>query len=124
MKFEKRKILIVDDDKGFLELVKNYFVSHQYEVVCADGPPKAIQAMREGRFKVIILDYQMPQVNGDELIAMLQKINPTARFIVVTGILSGHVEERFKGLGYFAFLEKGQLGLKTLEEAVLQAFSS
>lgn len=124
MKFEKRRILIVDDDKGFLDLVRNYFVSHQYDVVCADGPSKAVQSMQEGRFKVVVLDYQMPKVNGDELIAILQKINPTARFIVVTGLLSGLVEERFKGLGYFAFLEKGQLGLKTLEEAVLRAFGS
>ncbi len=124
MKFEKRKVLVVDDDRGFLDLVRSYFVSHQYEVACAESPTRALQTMREGRFKVVILDYQMPEANGDELIAMLQRINPTARFIIVTGVLSGEVEARFKGLGYFSYFEKGQLALKALEESVLQAFSA
>ena len=124
MKFERRKILIIDDDRSFLELLQAYFASHQYEVTCVDTAVKALAEMREGRFKVVILDYSMPHVNGDELIAMLQQINPVARFIVVTGMLSEDVESKFKGLGYFAYFEKGQLPFKILEETVLKAFDS
>src|SRR5687767_8572905 len=122
--FGKRKLLIVDDDKGFLDLLRGYFASHEYEAVCAENASQAIQSMREARFKVVILDYQMPQVNGDDLIAMLQQINPVARFIVVTGHLAEDVEEKFKGLGYFAYFEKAQLPFKALEETVLKAFNA
>jgi len=118
----KRKILVVDDDPAFVDLIRSYFVSHQYDVVCADGVDQAIKGMREGRMKVVILDYSMPKVNGDSLIAMLQQLNPTARFIVVTGLLSGDIEDKFKGLGYYAYFEKGRLPLKQLEEAVIKAF--
>ncbi len=124
MKFEKRKILIIDDDKSFLDLLKSYFTSHQYEVACADTSSKALSSMRDGKFKVVILDYSMPHVKGDEMIAMLQQLNPSARVIVVTGLLSEEVEEKFKGLGYFAYFEKGQLPFKLLEETVLKAFDA
>lgn len=124
MAFIKRKVLIVDDDRSFLDMLQNYFVSHQYEVTCAENTSKALAAMREGRFKVVILDYQMPQAKGDDLIAMLQKINPAAKFIIVTGVLSEDVEARFKGLGYFAYFEKATLPFKALEETILKAFDA
>jgi DNA-binding NtrC family response regulator len=122
MAFAKRKILIVDDDASFLEMLHNYFTSHQYEVAAAPTVEKAIQLMREGRFKVVILDYQMPQAKGDDLIGILQRLNPSAKFIVVTGHLGEDVEEKFKGLGYFAYFEKAQLPFKELESTVLKAF--
>jgi len=124
MKFEKRKLLIIDDDKSFLDLLKTYFASHQYDVAVAETTSKALSEMREGRFKVVILDYSMPQVKGDEMIAMLQQINPSCRVIVVTGLLSEDVEEKFRGLGYFAYFEKGQLPFKLLEETALKAFDA
>lgn len=124
MKFERRKILIIDDDRAFLDLLEGYFASHQYETTCVDTTAKAFAAMREGKYKVVILDYSMPEINGNELIGMLQQINPLARFIVVTGMLSEDVEEKFRGLGYFAYFEKGQLPFKALEETVLRAFDA
>jgi len=124
MAFAKRKIMVVDDDQSFLEMLKDYFLSHQYEVSCANSASKAIVSMREKRHKVVILDYQMPEVKGDDLIAMLQKINPSARFIIVTGVLSEDVEQKFKGLGYFAYFEKAQLPFKKLENTVLSAFDN
>lgn len=122
--FGRRKLLIIDDDKGFLDMLQTYFASHEYETAVAEDAPQAIRAMREGKFKVVILDYQMPHVNGDDLIAMLQQIHPTARFIVVTGHLAEDVEGKFKGLGYFAYFEKAQLPFKALEETVLKAFNA
>lgn len=124
MKFQKRKILVVDDDKAFLDLIQGYFSSHEYDVICAADTSKALSSMREGRYKVVLLDYQMPLVNGDDLIAMLQQINPSVRVIVLSGMIAEEVEEKFKGLGYYAYFEKGQLPLKQLEEAVLKAFDA
>lgn len=122
MKYEPRKILIIDDDRAFLDLFRTYFVSHQYDVTCVENAPRALEAMREKRFQVVVLDYQLPLIQGDELIAMLQQINPRARIIIVTGLANEQVEDKFKGLGYFAYFEKGMMQLKALEEAVLRAF--
>src|SRR5215216_5918206 len=105
MKFEKKRLMIVDDDPSFLDLMQDYFVSHQYGVACVDDAVKALSTMREKGFKVVVLDYSMPEVMGNELIAMLQHINPQARFIIVTGLRSEEVEQKFKGLGYFACFE-------------------
>lgn len=123
VKFEPRKILVIDDDRAFLDLLQTYFVSHQYDVTCVENAPRALEAMREKRFEVVILDYQLPLINGDELIAMLQRINPGVRVIVVTGLINDQVEDKFRGLGYFAYFEKGSMPFKALEEAVLRGFS-
>jgi len=118
------RILAIDDDKSFLDMVKNFFASYGIEVACAHQSQDGLELMRTGKFPVVILDYKMPLLNGDDLIALLQSINPHAKFIVVSGILEEDVEGKFRGLGYYAFFEKGKMQLSDLIESVKSALHS
>ena len=120
----KDKLLIVDDDVSFLDLAKTYFKERGIDATAVENSMRALSAMKTQGFKVVILDYQMPQTKGDDLIAILQRVNPKARFIIVTGFTEEHVEHKFKGLGYYAYFEKANLSWKKLEDAVVEAFKS
>jgi DNA-binding NtrC family response regulator len=118
-----RRLLVIDDDHGFLDLIRSIFQHSDFDIRCVDKPAEAVNAMREQNFPVVLLDYQLPIVNGNQLIAVLQEINPRTRFIILTGVGGEEVEEKFKGLGYFAFFEKGSLQVEKLREKIQAAFS-
>ena len=116
------KLLIIDDDLGFLLMVADYFKSNGYQVHTADDMDQAVKIYRRERPKVVLLDFNMPLVTGEKLLPVLQEINPEVRAIVVTGCIGEEVEEKFKGLGYFAFFEKGSMSLEALKDKVEEAF--
>ena len=120
---QKNKLLIIDDDLGFSLMVADYFKSIGYQAHTAENMDEAVQIYRRERPKVVLLDFNMPLVTGEKLLPVLQEINPGVRVIVVTGCIGEEVEEKFKGLGYYAFFEKGSLSLESLEEKVQEAMS-
>lgn len=118
-----KKLLIVDDEPSFTQLVIEYFRSLGYEAFSANNLEEAINLFKTHRPKTVILDFNMPIVTGEKLLPILQSLEPAVRVIVVTGCLEEEVEERFKGLGYFAFFEKGTLSLDKLRKKVDEALS-
>ncbi len=67
------KVLIVDDNQSFLNLVSHIVRKHDIEPICAYNGLEALQLILKGElFDVIIIDYQMPVINGLETI---EKIN-------------------------------------------------
>lgn len=119
-----KKLLIVDDEPSFTQLVIEYFGSQGYEAYSANNLEEAINLFKTHRPKAVILDFNMPLVTGEKLLPILQSLEPSVRVIVVTGCLEEEVEDRFKGLGYFGFFEKGTLSLDKLRHKVDEALSS
>ena len=120
---QKDKLLIIDDDPEFSQMISHYFKSNGYEVFKAETMDSAIKIYRKERSKVVLLDFNMPLVTGEKLLPVLQEINPDVRAIVVTGCIGEEVEEKFKGLGYFAYFEKGSMSLEALQQKVQEALN-
>ena len=121
---ERKNLLIVDDDHGFLDLLKDVFRHLDFNVTCADKPTDAVSLSRKKAFDVVLLDYQLPQLNGDQLIAIMQEINPLTQFIILTGLRGDEIEEKFKGRGYFAFFEKGHIEIQKLRDTIMAALKA
>ncbi|MBP9733816.1 MAG: response regulator [Candidatus Omnitrophica bacterium] len=121
---ERKNLLIVDDDHGFLDLLKDVFKPYPYNLTCVDKPTEAVNQSKSKTFDVALLDYQLPQLNGDQLIAVMQEINPRTRFIVLTGMGGDEIEDKFRGRGYFGFFEKGQIDIQKLRDTIVSAFES
>ncbi|MBI4432595.1 MAG: response regulator [Candidatus Omnitrophica bacterium] len=119
----KKRILVVDDEPGFLSLITEYFKSHQYEVFSAGNLEDAVSAFHKQAPGVVLLDFNMPIVNGDKFLPILQEVDPFIKVIVITGYTLENVEDKFKGLGYFAFFEKGGLALEKLKDKVDEALA-
>ncbi|MCK4828431.1 response regulator transcription factor [bacterium] len=77
-----RKILIVDDDPEILELVKCFLEGHQITVVTLPEGRKAIETILQFEPDLIILDINMPDVNGMDLLKIF-KDRPMTSFIPV-----------------------------------------
>lgn len=119
----QKKLMVVDDEPGFSQLITDYFKALDYEVLTANDMEEALAIFRREKPKVILLDFQMPVVTGEKLLPLLQNIEPMVRVIVVSGFLEEEVEEKFKGLGYFAYFKKGDLSLDEIRVKVEEALS-
>ncbi len=118
-----KKILVVDDEPGFSQLIAEYFKAMGYDVHCANNVEDAVNLFRKYSHRVVILDFDMPILTGDSFLPILQGMDPAVRAIVVSGCLEEEVEEKFRGLGYFHFFEKGALSLESLRQKVEEAFT-
>jgi two-component system response regulator (stage 0 sporulation protein F) len=117
----KKKVLIIDDERGFSQLVVDFFEAHGYQVFAADNLEDALAAFRRERPKVVLLDFNMPKVTGERLLPLLQTADPTVKVIVVSGFIEEEVEEKFKGMGYYSFFKKGDLSFQKLKDKVDEA---
>jgi len=60
----KAVILIVDDNKDSLDLMREILTPEGYGVICAASGPDAIRALQESTPDMVILDIMMPDMNG------------------------------------------------------------
>ena len=59
------KVLIVDDEKGIREVIKEYSISEGYQVLEAENGLEALQILEQkSDIDVIVLDIMMPKMDG------------------------------------------------------------
>ncbi len=70
---KKKSVLVIDDDTILLDLVKE-FLKNEYDVSVSSNVPKAIFKLKNEKFDVVISDFNLPRVNGEELAKELFQI--------------------------------------------------
>ena len=93
-KFEAH-ILVVDDDDGIRDLVKQYLIQNNFVVTTANSAEDASEKIRVIKFDLIVLDIMMPGKSGLEF-TIENKNNLNTPIILLTA--KGEVSERVKGL--------------------------
>lgn len=83
----KWSALVVDDDPGIQGLLLALLNHDGFAVDCAPTGREAFDYLRRGSYSVILLDLLMPDVNGFELLELLDRESPAVlrRVIVMTG---------------------------------------
>jgi two-component system, OmpR family, alkaline phosphatase synthesis response regulator PhoP len=79
---KKPKILIVDDDKGLLEMYQYFFEKEGFEVFSETDGLRGVSKAVEVRPDIILVDIMMPQMNGLETIVALRK-NTDLDFVII-----------------------------------------
>lgn len=79
------KVLIVDDDREFLDLLSERLILRGLEIETAPSAPSALSRLQEKSFDVILLDLQMPEMNGLEALEQLSTMVPSQNIIMLTG---------------------------------------
>jgi len=81
-----KTILLVDDDPGLLQCIASILKRFHYTVIAAENAMKALSAVAAGENPdLAIVDYQLPEMNGLELVKMLKHARPSLPVIVLTG---------------------------------------
>ena len=106
MKKEKLKILLVDDEKEFVESLSERLELRNLEADIAYDGEQALDALKEGKHDLMVLDLRMPGIDGIEVLRQAKKRNPDVQVVVLTGHGTEKDEKQAKKLGAFAFLKK------------------
>ena len=83
-KIKPKKILLVDDDRGYRDIFSKKLKDAGYEVYEAWHGSEALQLIRKKRPDVLITDYEMPHMNGQELVNELHRRRYKFPIIVYT----------------------------------------
>lgn len=105
----KKKILIVDDDQEIVELIADVLDRDgRYEVKTASSGYEAGMATQQFRPDVILLDYMLPDVNGDVVCQTIKKNTDfeDIRIIIISGVIKQDEIERLLRSGAEDFIKK------------------
>ena len=75
----------VSDEIDILKSLKRTLRLQHYEVVYTDDPRQALGLIQEHKPHVLITDFRMPNMNGQELIQEVKKHDPSIECIVLSG---------------------------------------
>lgn len=118
----KGKILTIDDEAGFVELIKNYFSLRGYEVFTALHGAIGLSIIEKEKPDIVLIDLKMPGIDGDQVFRQMKKIHPEGKAIMITAFRDeGETEKKFLDMGVFAYFEKPITSMKALEKVIEEA---
>jgi DNA-binding NtrC family response regulator len=79
------KVLLVDDETDFLEVMAERMTARGLEVTTASSAHEALQKIEEETFDAVILDLRMPEVDGLETLKIIKTKQPESQVILLTG---------------------------------------
>lgn len=116
------KILAIDDEVGFTQMITSYFKPRGFEVLTATRGVTGLEIAKKEQPDIILIDLKMPGVDGDEAIEELKKISPKSKTIMITAFQDdGKTRARVLQNGAYAYFEKPVRSLKELEETIRKA---
>jgi two-component system response regulator GlrR len=100
------KILVVDDDKNLIELIKMRLEAASYEVITAGREEEAVNAVKDQGFDLSIVDLRLIRQDGLALMEELHSVNPIMPVIILTahGTIENAVEAMKRGA--YSYLTK------------------
>ena len=103
---EKIKVLLVDDEKDFVDSLSERLALRNLDAKIAYDGEQALQAVKEGEPDVMVLDLRMPGINGLDVLRKVRKSNPNVQVVVLTGHGSEKDEKAARKLGAVAYMKK------------------
>lgn len=101
------KVLVVDDSAISRKmLIRSLPSDWDVEISQASNGKEAVEAYRNSEVEVMFLDLTMPEMDGYEVLEIIQKEGMNCFVIVVTADIQPEAEERVKKLGAMAFIKK------------------
>lgn len=101
-------ILLVDDEKAILGVIKILLEDLGYKVIAAVTPLKALKIYQDSpdKFDLIIIDKIMPEMRGIELRNKIREVKPDIKYIFMSGHSAEDPEDRISIMEHDPFLQK------------------
>ncbi|HWB61385.1 MAG TPA: response regulator [Chthoniobacteraceae bacterium] len=86
-RMQAKKILLLEDDEDFRNIIKEFLESHLYHVVTVRNGVEGVREIMASDFEVILCDMMMPTLPGDMFYLAVERMRPHLcdRFIFMTG---------------------------------------
>lgn len=85
MKEKKERILIVDDEPDIVDTLKHFILTRGYDVISAFSGEEALEILNKERVDLVLLDFMLPGIKGDEVARIIKEKYPSIKLIVITG---------------------------------------
>lgn len=79
------KILIIEDDAAFCQMLQQFLTKRGYEVEISFSAPEAKSKFEQTKFDLVLTDLRLPDYDGIRLLADIKKVNPKTQVILMTG---------------------------------------
>ncbi len=120
---EKIKLLIVDDEVKFLESIARRLELRGFEVTKAVNGQEAIEAARNDKFDLALLDLKMPGLDGRQALEIMKSEHKFLEVIILTGHGSLESAVECTKLGAYTYLPK-PYELDKLIEVLKEAYQA
>ena len=118
------KILVIDDDHDYLALMVMHLTRKGYQVESTTVVTSALELLgdRSNRFAVLVTDWMMPGMSGNNLIKIAKQLDPMIEAIVITAMGQMGLSGKLK-FGAFDYLTKPLNSMSELSEMVQRALN-
>ncbi len=99
-------ILIVDDDTALVSMLALHFEECGFSVSKSHNCRDTRALILERKFDLALVDYQLPDGTGLELLSTLRKTTPQLKIIIMSGIDDPEFEDRLGMNGLLSFIRK------------------
>lgn len=108
----RQRILILDDEQDLLEIYQEILarLPSQPEIQTASSGTEAIAALEAAPFALLLVDLNMPQMDGFQVLAIVRRRFPTLRTVVMTGATDEDLRGRSYRIGVDLYIEKPKTG--------------
>lgn len=89
----KKKVLVVDDEPDFLEMITIRLEANNYEVITALNGKEGLEKVKQEKPDAVLLDILMPQLDGLKVLRKIRRYNKNLPVFIITAFSD---EERFK----------------------------
>ncbi len=110
------RVLIVDDEAGIVQEIKEFLIEEGYEAYTADSAKTGLQIIEELKPDVVLVDVKLPDASGIDLLRACKEKSPHTKVIMVTGYVDQHIMDEAEALGRDAFLQKPFDLIRIVEE--------
>lgn len=124
---KKYKILVAEDNKINQIVTQNLLQRENYECVIAKNGSEALDAHKETTFDLILMDINMPVMNGNEATEAIRSFDTKTPIIALTAADIEQVKEDYKSIGYYGIITKpfdNYEFFQTISEHIQRAKSS
>jgi CheY-like chemotaxis protein len=118
----KARVLVVDDAGEVVVMCVNLLQSLGYSVKGASRGSMALDLVRSEAFDLMIVDYNMPEMNGFEVYNEARVADPKLAFMLLTGQATSDIIDEALAMGFHAILLK-PFTRDQLRAAVAQALA-
>ncbi|MCP4369223.1 MAG: response regulator [Deltaproteobacteria bacterium] len=119
---KKIKLLFVDDEKGFVEVLSKRLNRRNIDVTTAFSGAEGIQTLRKADFDVAVLDMKMEDMDGLEALKIFKKMSSKMEVIILTGHESERTTREGMRYGAFDYLPK-PCDFENLIDKIREAFA-
>ena len=117
MSVAKKRILVVDDEPFVCDAVKMMLAFDGHDVVTANDAKEALVVFEKNKFDLVITDFAMPGMKGDELAAAIKARSPRQPVVMITAYAE-MLQSSGKKLPGVDFLVSKPFLLEHLREAI------